>query len=82
MTTVCTTATLSMHSRNVWLILDATSKVLKLGHGNNPALGQAFFRVDEAFTKHRQWRQTQDTSAYQTWAEASSYECNRASNSG
>jgi len=26
---------LSMHSRNVWLILDATSKVLKLGHGNN-----------------------------------------------
>jgi len=36
-----------MHSRNVWLILDATSKVLKLGHGNNPALGQL---IDEAFT--------------------------------
>lgn len=45
-------------------------KVFKLGHGNNPALGQAFLDlIDEAFAKHRQWRQTQDTSAYQTWAE-------------
>jgi len=45
-------------------------KVLKLSHGNNPALGQAFLElIDEAFTKHRQWRQTQDISAYQTWAE-------------
>ena len=44
-------------------------KVLKLGYGNNPALGQAFLDlIDEAFAQHRQWRQTQDTSAYLTWA--------------
>ncbi len=45
-------------------------KVLKLGLVFNPALGQAFLDlIDEAFTKHRQWRQTQGTSAYLTWAE-------------
>ena len=30
-------------------------KVVKLGHGNNPVLGQAFKDlIDEAFTQHRQ----------------------------
>jgi transposase len=44
-------------------------KVVKLGHGNNPALGQVFLDlIDEAFVQHRQWRQTQDRSAYATWA--------------
>ncbi len=44
-------------------------KVVKLGHGNNPALGQAFLDlIDEAFAQHRQWRETQDASAYQSWA--------------
>ena len=44
-------------------------RVIKLGHGNNPALGQAFLDlVDEAFTQHRQWRETQDTTTYSTWA--------------
>jgi len=43
-------------------------KVIKLGHGNNPALGQEFLDlIDEAFARHRQWRETQDASAYQTW---------------
>lgn len=45
-------------------------KVVKLGHGNNPVLGQAFLDlIDEAFTQHRQWRETQDITAYRTWAE-------------
>ena len=44
-------------------------KVVKLGHGNNPALGQEFLDlIDEAFAQHRQWRETQDVSAYQTWS--------------
>ena len=44
-------------------------KVVKLGHGNNPILGQAFLDlIDEAFIQHRYWRETQDASAYLTWA--------------
>ena len=45
-------------------------KVVKLGHGNNPALGQAFLDlIDEAFDQHRQWRETSAPVAYSTWAE-------------
>lgn len=34
-------------------------KVVKLGHGNNQVLGQAFLDlIDEAFAQHRQWRET------------------------
>lgn len=45
-------------------------KVVKLGHGINPAVGQAFLDlIDEAFAQHRQWRETQDITAYRTWAE-------------
>ena len=44
-------------------------KVIKLGHGNNPVLGQTFLDlIDEAFAQHRQWRDTQDDTAYRTWA--------------
>lgn len=44
-------------------------KVVKLGHGNNPTLGQVFLDlIDEAFIQHRQWRETQDALAYVTWA--------------
>lgn len=44
-------------------------KVVKLGHGNNPALGEAFLDLlDEAFAQHRQWRETQDEPVYRTWA--------------
>ena len=44
-------------------------KVVKLGHGNNPVLGQAFLNlIDEAFVQHRYWRETQDVIAYLTWA--------------
>lgn len=44
-------------------------KVVKLNHGNNQALGQAFLDlIDEAFVQHKRWRETQDYSAYQTWA--------------
>jgi transposase len=36
-------------------------KVVKLNHGNNPALGQAFLDlIDEAFAQHKQWQETQD----------------------
>lgn len=45
-------------------------KVIKLGYGNNPALGQAFLDlIDEAFVQHHQWRQTNDIRAYQIWAD-------------
>ncbi len=45
-------------------------KVVKLGHGNNPALGKAFLDlIDEAFVQHQQWRQTNNMPAYQSWAE-------------
>ena len=44
-------------------------KVIKLSHGNNQALGQAFLDlIDEAFAQHRQWRETQDDITYRTWA--------------
>ncbi len=44
-------------------------KVVKLNHSNNPVLGQAFLNlIDEAFAQHKQWRETHDDSAYQTWA--------------
>jgi transposase len=44
-------------------------KVLKLKHGNNPQLGEAFiYLIDAAFAAHRQWRETQDASAYRSWA--------------
>lgn len=44
-------------------------KVAKLNHGNNQTLGQAFIDlIDEAFARHKKWRETQDHSAYQTWA--------------
>ncbi len=45
-------------------------KLISVGTGNNPVLGQAFLElIDEAFAQHRHWRQTQDAIAYQTWAE-------------
>lgn len=44
-------------------------KVVKLSHGNNPALGQAFLDlINEAFAQHRQWRETQNETAYRAWA--------------
>ena len=44
-------------------------KVVKLGHGNNPVLGQVFLNlIDEAFVQHRYWRDTQDETVYRTWA--------------
>jgi transposase len=44
-------------------------KVIRLGHGNNPQLGKAFIDlIDEAFTTHEQWRETQDGAAYRSWA--------------
>lgn len=46
-------------------------KVIKLKHGNNPQLGQAFIDlIDQAFDAHHQWRETQDASAYRSWATA------------
>ena len=43
-------------------------KVIKLKHGNNAQLGQVFLElIDAAFAAHRQWRETQDTSAYHDW---------------
>ena len=44
-------------------------KVVQLGHGNNPVLGQVFLDlIDEAFDQHRYWRETLDALAYSTWA--------------
>ncbi len=44
-------------------------KVVSLGHGNNPVLGQAFLDlIDEAFVQHRRWRETQDAITLSTWA--------------
>jgi len=44
-------------------------QVSKLKHGNNPQLAQVFIDlIDAAFEAHRQWRETQDTSAYHSWA--------------
>ncbi len=46
-------------------------KVIRLGHGNNPELGQAFLDlIDQAFAQHRQWRESQDDAAYRAWAES------------
>ncbi len=46
-------------------------KVIKLKHGHNPQLGQVFIDlIDAAFDAHRQWRETQDASAYRSWADA------------
>jgi transposase len=46
------------------------NKVVKLKHGNNPQLGSVFIDlIDAAFRAHRQWRETQDDSAYRDWAE-------------
>lgn len=46
-------------------------KVIQLGHGNNPQVGQAFLDlIAQAFAQHRQWRETQDSAAYRTWAES------------
>ncbi len=46
-------------------------KVIKLKHGHNPQLGQVFIDlIDAAFAAHRQWRETQDASAYRSWAES------------
>lgn len=34
-------------------------KVIHLGHGNNPQLGQEFLDlIDEAFAQHQKWRET------------------------
>ena len=50
-------------------------KLISVGTGNNPVLGQAFLElIDEAFAQHRHWRQTQDVIAYQTWAEGNKSE--------
>lgn len=46
-------------------------KVIRFGHGNDPQLGQVFLDlIDEAFVQHQQWRITQDSKAYRTWATA------------
>lgn len=43
--------------------------VINLKQGNKPPLGQVFIDwIDPAFAAHRQWRATQDASAYQRWA--------------
>ena len=45
--------------------------MIRLGHGNNPQLGQVFLDlIDEAFVQHQKWRETKDTKAYRTWTEA------------
>ena len=44
-------------------------KVVKLSLVFNPALGQAFLDlINEAFAQHRQWRETQNETAYRAWA--------------
>jgi transposase len=44
-------------------------KVIKLGYGDNPALGQVFLDlIDEAFRFHRHWRDTKDDRTYRDWA--------------
>jgi len=45
-------------------------KVLKIGRGNNPQVAIAFLTlIDEAFEQHRQWRITQDSDTFFSWAE-------------
>ena len=72
MTLVSTTVIQSKGNKSVWLRKRRHfQKVMRLGHGNDPQLGQAFVDLlDEAFTQHRLWRDTQDAAAYQTWAES------------
>jgi transposase len=56
-------------------------KVIKLKHGNNPQLGQVFIDlIDAAFEAHHQWRETQDASAYRSWAEGFKIEVQTALN--
>jgi len=44
-------------------------KVLKISHGNNTVVAQAFLElIDEAFRQHRQWREHHDAIAYHFWA--------------
>jgi transposase len=44
-------------------------QVMKLQPAGQAELGKAFIDVlDEAFREHRQWRETQDASAYAQWA--------------
>ncbi|NEQ88709.1 MAG: IS66 family transposase, partial [Moorea sp. SIO2I5] len=43
-------------------------QVHRLGHGNNPKLGQRFLDlIDQAFDEHQKWRETQDGAAYRGW---------------
>lgn len=45
-------------------------KVIKWGHGSDPALGQEFLDlIDEAFTQHRWWRETGNEDIYREWAD-------------
>lgn len=54
-------------------------KVIRLGHGNNPQLGQAFLDlIDEAFREHEKWRETQDGAAYRSWGAAFKLKLERA----
>ncbi len=56
-------------------------KVIRLGHGNDPQLGQEFLDLlDEAFAQHKQWRVTQDGAAYRTWADCFKLKLNQALN--
>jgi transposase len=44
-------------------------KVIKLGYGDNPTLGQVFLDlIDEAFRCHRHWKDTGDEAVYRDWA--------------
>jgi hypothetical protein len=65
MTSVCITVVKSERNRNVWRISDDSLKVLKISHGNNTVVAQAFLElIDEAFRQHRQWREHHDAIAY------------------
>nr|WP_293098591.1 transposase [Okeania sp. SIO2F4] len=45
-------------------------QVTRLKQPHQKALGETFFSlIDEAFTQHRQWRETHEASAYASWAE-------------
>ncbi len=65
MISVSTTAIPSSHNRNVKAHLRRHfKKVIQLGHGNNPQVGQVFLDlIDQAFAQHRHWRETQDAAA-------------------
>jgi len=68
MTSVCTTATSRIPTEMFGTSAASLQKSGQVGSCNNPALGQEFLDlIDEAFTQHRQWRETQDASAYQNW---------------